>query len=428
MANKIKFTVENRNFTKALKSCAKIINSKNALPILGDVVITVSDNTKATMTAGNGEAFIRIPISGLATIEGSKEYRFALSPFDVRDVLGNINSDQVLTIEVDMDNKLMTVGYLQGKFSVPVQSADEYPQITDVRAADGTPLEVVLPAAWLLREISAAKTCVASEELRPVMNSVCLDVDREGVCIVSSDGHKLYKDRLHYGVGGSTPFIISGEPCVILIDKQLFGIMMDAFAAVAARDQKRVTMTASDDEEVRRQAPSWDDSVVTVISNGHHVELRTSDGTVISCLCCEQRYPNWRSVIPQQQSYQVTLECAALVRSVKRVQPFASESSQMLRLTVATDPMNGQPVIRMDAEDYDFYKTASETIPLQESNAPEGFAIGLKAGALLDVIGTMRTENIILNMSDPGRAVTVNEEDRQSHLLALVMPMLLSQK
>lgn len=113
MANKIKFTVENRSFTKALKSCAKIINTKNALPILGDVVITVSDNTKATMTAGNGEAFIRIPVSGLATIEGSKEYRFAMSPFDVRDVLGNINSDQVLTIEVDMDNKLMTVGYLQ---------------------------------------------------------------------------------------------------------------------------------------------------------------------------------------------------------------------------------------------------------------------------------------------------------------------------
>jgi DNA polymerase III sliding clamp (beta) subunit (PCNA family) len=81
----------------------------------------------------------------------------------------------------------------------------------------------------------------------------------------------------------------------------------------------------------------------------------------------------------------------------------------------------------MDAEDYDFSKTASETIPLQESNTPEGFAIGMKASALLDVIGTMRTDNIILNMSDPGCAVTVNEEDRQSHLLALVMPMLLSQ-
>ncbi|MBR6275950.1 MAG: hypothetical protein IKR31_03325 [Prevotella sp.] len=429
MDNKIKFTVENRSFTKALKSCAKIINTKNALPILGDVVITVSDNTNATMTAGNGEAFIQMPIAGLATIEGPKDYRFALSPFDVKDVLANINADQVLTIEVDMDKPMMTVGYLQGKFSVPVERADEYPAIPTIETHDGQqPLSVVLPAQWLLREVGAAKIAVASEELRPVMNAVCLDVDVEGVCVVASDGHKLYKNRLHYGLGGTTPFILGGQPQNILLDKSIFGILADAFAPAAALDQKRLAALASADDDQKQKAPQWDDCTVTITTNGHHVSLSIADGTQLSCLCCEQRYPNWRSVIPQGAPYSVTVEREAIVRSIKRVQPFASDSSQLLRIAVTTDPISGDPCLRLTTEDYDFSKTASESVTLQDSTAPDGFAIGVKASSLLEVLGTLRTENAVINLTDSSRAITIQEEDKTSHLLALVMPMLLNEK
>ena len=63
MEKAIKFSIENKQFVRALKTATKVINRKNALPILSSVKLTMQDG-RLTMTSGNSEAFITMQLVG----------------------------------------------------------------------------------------------------------------------------------------------------------------------------------------------------------------------------------------------------------------------------------------------------------------------------------------------------------------------------
>ena len=398
MEKAIRFSIENKQFVRALKTATKVINRKTALPILGDVKLTMQDGT-LTMTSGNSEAFITQPLADFAMLDGPKGWSLCCSPAMLISALGEIG-DRSLVIDVTADN-VMQVQYTlteqtAGKFSLPVEEAAEYPTPQAVQAIDGVePTEFRLPSSWLLKELSNARQSVASDELRPVMNSVCLDADREGLFLVASDGHTLYSTRYEWGLGNPEgPFIRSGEPRRVLIDKQMFGAISDAFSQ---------------------------DGEVTVRCDGNHVEV-SGDGTVINCVCCTANYPNWQSVIPQQMPHRIVVEMRALLSALRRVQPFTNDSSLMVRLAI-----EGQ-MLTVSAEDADFSRAASETVALQESTVTETLAIGVKSTSLMSMLqAAAKTENVVIELRDPSTAILLKPEDMTASTTALCMPMLLNQ-
>lgn len=397
MEKAIKFSIENKQFVRALKTATKVINTKNPLPILGDVKLAMQDGL-LTMTSGNSEAFITQPLADFALIDGPKEWALCANPATLISALGEIG-DHLLVIDISTQD-VMQVQYTlteqtAGKFSLPVTEALEYPVPQAVRVIDGAePTEFRLPAAWMLKELANARASVASDELRPAFNSVCLDADREGVCLVSSDGHTLYSTRYEWGIGNPEgPFIRSGEPRRVLIDKQMFSAIGAAF---------------SQDKEV------------VVRCDGNHVEVSGDGGSVINCVCCTMNYPNWRSVIPQNMPHRIVVEMRALLSALRRVQPFASDSSQMVRLAIEGS------VLTVSAEDADFNRSASENVTLQESTISGTFAIGIKSTSLMSMLqAAAKTENVVVELRDPKTAILLKPEDVKDATTALVMPMLL---
>lgn len=399
MEKAIKFSIENKQFVRALKTATKVINRKNSLPILGDVKLTMLDG-RLTMTSGNSEAFITQPLAGFAMLDGPKEWAVCADPSMLISALAEIG-DHRLIIDITTLN-VMQVQYTlteqtAGKFSLPVEEALEYPMPQEVRAIDDEqPTEFRLPAEWLLREVQNARQSVASDELRPVMNSVCLDADQEGLCLVASDGHTLYTTRYEWGLGNPEgPFIRSGQPRQVLLDKQMLSALQDCFG----------------------QAQQ-----VTVRSNGHHVELAAEGGALLTCAMCEGKYPNWRSVIPQNMPYAVTVEMRALLSALRRVNPFSSDSSNLVKLTFE------DCVLNVTAEDYDYSRAASENVQLQETNL-HSLSIGLKNASLMSMLQVAaKTENVIISLTDAAHAILIRPEDCKDSTTALCMPMLLNDK
>ena len=402
MEKAIRFSIENKQFVRSLKTATRVINRKNALPILGDVKLELQDS-RLTMTSGNSEAFITQPMADYAILDGDKAWAVCMDPATLISALGEIGDRRLI---IDIDTKMtMQVQYVlsdnpdgpSGRFSLPVESADEYPVVQEVQAVgDDQPTEFRLPAAWLLREVQNARASVGSDELRPVFNSICLDADREGLCLVSTDGHTLYSTRYEWGLGNPEgPFIRSGEPRQVLIDKQVHGALSDAFQQAEA---------------------------VTVRCNGHHVALSAEGGAVVTCVMCEQRYPSWRSVLPQQSPYTATVEARALLSALRRVNPFSSEGSNMVKLSFDAGRLT------VTAEDYDFSRAASENVAIQDTNLPDGFAIGLKNSSFMAMLQVAaKTENVVLSLADASRAILIKPEDHNDATTALVMPMLLNE-
>lgn len=74
------------------------------------------------------------------------------------------------------------------------------------------------------------------------------------------------------------------------------------------------------------------------------------------CRLIEGRYPNYNAVIPQGNPNELTVDRKSLLSTIKRVLPFASASSQLVRLSIEPGKLT------VSSEDIDFATSAKESI------------------------------------------------------------------
>lgn len=94
--------------------------------------------------------------------------------------------EQPITISID-EKLAITVKYKGGKFELAGLSPLEFPKEKDV--TDAT--RISLPAKVLLNGIEKTIFCASTDDLRPIMTSVYLDITEGQISFVASDGHKL---------------------------------------------------------------------------------------------------------------------------------------------------------------------------------------------------------------------------------------------
>jgi DNA polymerase-3 subunit beta len=110
----------------------------------------------------------------------------------------------------------------------------------------------------------------------------------------------------------------------------------------------------------------------------------------------------------------------ALLSALRRVQPFANGSSNLIRFRID----NG--VLQLDAEDFDFSKTATERMSCEYNGNP--MSIGFKGSSFIEILGNFESSDVILQLADPSRAglVIPSEQPENQDVLMLLMPMLLN--
>ena len=132
------------------------------------------------------------------------------------------------------------------------------------------------------------------------------------------------------------------------------------------------------------------------------------------------RYPNYNSVIPQNNPYKATIDRAALVSTLKRVLVFSSQSSAQVKLAFGKDKLT------VSGQDIDFSTSAEERL-MCEYDSPN-LAIGFKGTLLLDILGNLESSEVVFELADPGRAGIIKpaEQKEGEEILMLLMPMMLN--
>ena len=118
----MRFTLSSSALSSKLSALSKVINSKNALPILGDFVFDIEDQV-LTLTASDGENTMRT-IIGLTDSDGNG--RFAIGNHDLLEAVKGI-SEQPITFDANQEQNLVKISYQNGLFSLPIENADEFP-------------------------------------------------------------------------------------------------------------------------------------------------------------------------------------------------------------------------------------------------------------------------------------------------------------
>ena len=374
----MRFTVSSSALSSKLNMLAKVIGSKNSLPILDCFLFQVA-NGEMSITASDSDNVIK---STLALTDHDGEGEFCVPNRVILDALKEL-PEQPLHFDVDAAGEAVAIKivYQNGLYNFTGQSAEEYPRTQSMNDACTT---VSLPTEMLINNISRSLFATANDELRPVMNGIYFDLTADALAIVASDGHKLVRSK-NFTIKSESPsaFNLPKKPASLL---------------------KNILNKDGDDAIIK-----FDD---------RSAEIQFTDG-VMRCRLIDGRYPNYNSVIPNNPN-EVTVDRKGLQSALRRVLPFASESSQLIRFHIESGRFE------VSSEDIDFSTSAKEQLSCEYNGSP--ISIGFKGSSLMEILGNITSDNIIIQLADPSRAgiIVPAEQPENEDILMLIMPMLLN--
>ena len=373
----MKFTISSSKLFSQLQAVSRVINNKNSLPILDDVLFDLVGN-ELKLTASDGETTIRTSIE-VDGVEGSGKVASA-----AKLLLETLKafSEQPLAFTIDENNFAVSMVSQNGTYSFVGVNGNEYPEMP---GAEMGARELAIPANVLQSAIEKTIFATADDDLRPVMNGIFFDIAEDKVTMVATDAHRLVRYS-NTGVkpGVAASFILPKKPASLLKN-----------------------LLAKEENEVK----------VTFGAKNARFEFGS---TIIVCRQIEGRFPNYNAVIPQGNQNIVTVDRQTIINACKRVAVFANNGTAQLRLTLTENS------IKISAQDIDFSTSAEETITCDYNGTP--MAIGFKAPFLIDLLGSITSADVLLKLADPARAglLLPAENEENEDVLMLLMPMLLN--
>lgn len=400
----IKISFPSKDFARAFAIVGKQVARKSVMPILENVLLRFDQERRVfQMMASDSESWLTIDVPFITAMDGDSQQPFdavVLPYVTLKDALATLPSVPCTAV---IDDGKITVEHSDGHFSLPVQDSMEFPMPVGVITEesplprDSEPVcRFTVSTDWLLPVMSDARVSVAADPLRPVLNTECIDVFCDKIVVVSSDGHLLFKSQHDTGAGsGFLDYhsFAANESAKLLVPGNIIDTVITAFSSA-----EEVTITA-DDKRIQFSA----------------------EGACLVCRSVEGRYPNYESVIPKDNPFIVTVNRNSLRSSLRRLNIFASESSNMVVLHRQGNTLT------LEADDIDFSLNSCESITIQgDTQMPENTKFGFKIATLIALSGVIGTENVVLCLADPTRPMLLKEEDSNSQLTLLAMPMLVS--
>lgn len=373
----MKFVVSSTALLSHLGAISKVINSKNTLPIL-DCFLLDLDGSTLTLTAADSETRL---VTSIEVNEAEGKGKFAVNAKNLLDPLKEL-PDQPLTFEINDDNLETFIFFHNGKYNFIGQNGDDYPQPKELK---DSAVSLSIDPQILFSGINRSLFASADDELRPVMNGIYFDITTDDLTFVASDGHKLVRCKTLSAKGTErASFILPKKPANLL---------------------KTILPKESETVEVK-----FDE-------NNAYIKMSSY---TMTCRFIEGRYPNYNSVIPQNNTNKVVLDRLAFLNALKRVSVFSNQASNLVKLQLSDKS------IVVSAQDIDYSTAAEETISCDYTGT--AMNVGFKSNFLIEILNNIPSSEISLELSDPSRAglILPTENEENEDLLMLLMPMMLN--
>lgn len=373
----MKFVVSSNTMLTRLQAVSKVIGGKPVQPILDNILLVAADSILYA-TASDKETTMEAKIE-LESLE--EEGKITIPAKILLDILKEF-PEQPLTFDINTGTNEVKIISERGEFSVPGESAEDYP----LQAGSGeSNTELTSKCGLILEGIVKSIFATANDDLRPVMNCILVEMSEENFTFVASDAHKLvrYKRFDAKSENGQYSLILPKKPALMLKN-----------------------ILPKDDSELKI---SFNDKMACFVFGNYKMTSTLVEG----------RFPNYNSVIPQNNPKKIIIEKKELYNSLRRVSVMANQASNLVKFDVS----NGQIVV--SAQDVDYSMSGHETLTCQYEG--DSIAIGFKSPFVLEILSNITSENVVLELSDPTRPglfLPFENEDGEEDLLMLLMPMM----
>lgn len=374
----MKYVVTSTLLYGRLQMLDRVVNPKNTAPILQCFLFKAhGDNLMITATDNDTTINTTVPLT-----QGDSDTSFAIPAKQIMDILKEI-PEQPLTIEFNPNTYQINLRYQNGHFLLQGENGDDFPQQKD---PEGESHEITVSAPLLSKAFASAIVAASDDENRKVMNSIFVDITPQDLSVVASDGHKLVCYKILCDTHDTTAsFILPRKPSALLrsiIDKEEGNITLCTWSSGAARIN--------------------------------------TDSFSMSCLLLMEKYPNYKNVIPQNNTNIATIDKETLQSAVKRVLVASDKATSLVKLNCEVGK------ITLSTENLSFAQSAEEQVVCQYEGMP--LRIGFRGDYLLDLLSNVTSTNVLIKLSDPSRAglILPAEQDKDTDLTMLLMPLLIT--
>jgi DNA polymerase-3 subunit beta len=369
----MKFKASSQDLYHYLGKAAGAISSNPVLPVLEDFMFTLR-KSKLTITATNLETTV---ITGME-VTSDEDGQIAVPAKILMDTLRAL-PDQPVTITVNDDTRGIEITSAYGKYKLAGDNAEDFPDIEMVDGDEGVQISSEQLGSALGRTLFAT----SNDDLRIAMTGVFFQIDFNKITFVATDAHKLVR-CIYSGISTDK----TGE---FIVPKKALSLLKGVLP---------------------------DEGDITVQHSKTNVAF-SFDGTRIICRLIDASYPDYNAVIPKENPNVMTVNRSEFLHSLKRIAIYANKTTNQVVLHI------DEGSLTISAQDLDFSNEATEQLTCKYNG--DAMSIGFNGKFLIDMLGAIDTEEVLVEMSTPTRAgiVLPGEKKEKEDLLMLVMPVMM---
>ena len=370
----MKVTVERAQLLKSLGHVHRVVERRNTIPILANVLIR-ADRGKLSLKATDLDLEVNETIAAEVSPGGST----TVPAHMIYDIVRKLPEGSQVVIEASGERSVLTIRAGRSRFTLQTLPESDFP---DLNAGDMTH-SFALPAADLKKMIDKTQFAISTEETRYYLNGIYLHPATSGKAemlrAVATDGHRLAQFEIPVPSGAN------GMPGVIVPRKTVGEVM-------------RLIEVSDQDIGVELSVSKIRFTIGDVV-----LTSKLIDGT----------FPDYARVIPLGNDKLLQVDKTEFEHAVDRVSTVSSERGRAVKLALA----GGKLTLSVNNPDSG---SATEEIEVEYDADP--IDIGFNSRYLLDIASQIEGEVAVLKLADPGSPTLIQDKDGKNALYVL-MPM-----
>lgn len=368
----MKATIERATLLKSLSHVQSVVERRNTIPILSNVLIEAGADGSIRLMATDLDIQIVESVQAQVEVPGAT----TISAHTLFDIARKLPEGSQVSLQAADGKMLIQAG--RARFNLSTLPRDDFPVI----AAGDLPTSFALPAETLKQIIDKTRFAISTEETRYYLNGIFFHVSEDTQPVLkaaATDGHRLARVTVPRPDGAEgMPDIIVPRKCIA---------------------------------ELRKLLDEVDGSVDIELSAS---KIRFGIGNaVLTSKLIDGTFPDYSRVIPTANDKLLKVDPRSFEEGVDRVATIATEKTRAVKMGLerdkitlsVTSPENG---------------TAAEEVPGDYRS--DNIEIGFNARYLLDILGQIEGDVVELHLADAAAPTLIRENDK-SPALYVLMPM-----
>lgn len=364
----MRFTVSRETFLKPLQSTAGVVDRKQTLPVLGNLLLVVNGE-RLSVTATD----LEIEMVAHCELESGEEGSTTVPARKLLDICRMLPEGAEITVSVAKERATVRSG--KSRFVLATLPAADFP---NQDATTGL-AEFIVPQKDLKILFGRTQFAMAQQDVRYYLNGLLLEAGPKALRCVATDGHRL---------------ALSEREISIKVKENQYVII----------PRKAVSELCRLLEDV--------DTPVTVQLGANHLKIATDDVSFTTKLI-DGRFPDYERVLPQATDKTVVADRESLRHALNRISILSNERYRSVRFQLEPG------TLRVSANNPE-QEEAEEEVSIDYSGG--ALEIGFNASYVLDALNALEEQDVKLLLSDPNSCCLIKglNDDATKYV---VMPM-----